>query len=90
MALVHVQCPQRHSPDVVQYGKQANGAQRYRCNNPDCQGTIFLLQYHDKGRPPAVKRRIVDMALNGRGMRGTVGVPGLLCRESVRDSIDSV
>ncbi len=43
MALVHVQCPQCQSIDVVQYGKQAHGTQRYHCNNPDCQRTIFLL-----------------------------------------------
>ncbi len=61
MAFVQVQCPDCHSADVVQYGKQANGTQRYRCNNRDCSRTIFLLQYHDKGRLPAVKQPIVDM-----------------------------
>jgi transposase-like protein len=53
----------------VQYGKQANGTQRYRCNNLACPRTIFLLQYHDKGRLPAVKQQIVDMTLNGSGVR---------------------
>ena len=43
MAFVQVQCPDCQSPDVVQYGKQANGTQRYRCDNPDCPRTIFLL-----------------------------------------------
>jgi transposase-like protein len=36
MALVYVHCPECQSIDVVQYGKQANGTQRYRCNNRDC------------------------------------------------------
>ncbi len=45
MAFVQVQCPDCHSTDVVQYGKQANGTQRYRCNNRDCSRIIFLLQY---------------------------------------------
>jgi transposase-like protein len=49
MAWVYVQCPDCQSLDVVQYGKQANGAQRYRCNERDCPRTIFLLQYQDKG-----------------------------------------
>ena len=35
MAFVQVQCPDCHRTDVVQYGKQANGTQRYRCNNRD-------------------------------------------------------
>ena len=77
MALVHVHCPQCQSIDVVQYGKQANGTQRYRCNNPDCQRTIFLLQYPDKGRLPAVKQQIVDMTLNGSGVRDIVRVLGV-------------
>jgi len=47
---------------VVKYGKQANGTQRYRCHNPDCSRRIFLLQYHDTGRLPEIKQRIVDKA----------------------------
>src|SRR5881296_2560976 len=77
MALVYVQCPQCQSIDVVQYGKQANGTQRYRCNNLDCPRTIFLLQYSDKGRLPAVKQQIVDMTLNGSGVRDIVRVFGV-------------
>jgi len=74
MAFVQVQCPDCHSTDVVQYGKQANGTQRYRCNNRDCPRTIFLLQYQDKGRLPAVRQQIVDMTLNGSGVRDIVRV----------------
>ncbi len=77
MALVHVQCPYCQSIDVMKYGKQANGTQRYRCNNPACARRIFLLQYHDKGRLPAIKRQIVDMALNGSGVRDIVRVLGV-------------
>ncbi|SRR6266487_2036058 len=69
MVFVQVQCPDCYSTDVVQYGKQANGTQRYRCNNRDCPRTIFLLQYQDKGRLPAVRQQIVDMTLNGSGVR---------------------
>ena len=74
MALVHVHCPQCHSIDVVQYGKQANGTQRYRCHNRDGPRTIFLIQYQDQGRLPAVKQPIVDMTLNGSGVRDIVRV----------------
>ena len=77
MALVYVHCPECQSLDVVQYGKQANGTQRYRCNNRDCPRTIFLLQYADKGRLPAVKQQIVDMTLNGSGVRDIVRVLGV-------------
>src|SRR6059058_472821 len=61
MAFVQVQCPDCQSADVVQYGKQANGTPRYRCDNPACPRTIFLLQYRHKGRLPAVKQQIIDM-----------------------------
>ena len=74
MAFVQVQCPDCHSADVVQYGKQANGPQRYRCNNRDGSRTICLLQSRDKGRLPAVKQPIVDLTLNGRGVRDIVRV----------------
>src|SRR5207302_9399244 len=74
MAFVQVQCPDCHRTDVVQYGKQANGTQRYRCNNRDGSRTIFLLQYQDKGRLPAVQQQMVDMTLHGSGVRDIVRV----------------
>jgi len=58
----------------VKYGRQANGAQRFRCNNLDCERRIFLLQYQNKGRLPEIKRQMVDMALNGSGIRDTARV----------------
>ena len=77
MALVEVQCSGCGSCEVVKYGRQANGEQRYRCKNPNCARTIFLLRYHDKGRLPAVRRQMVDMALNGSGIRDTARVLGV-------------
>jgi len=77
MAVVPVQCPQCAGIHVVRYGKQANGAQRYRCNNPDCPRRIFLLQYRATGRLPETKQRIVDLTLNGCGVRDIVRVLGV-------------
>jgi transposase-like protein len=77
MAVVPVQCPQCQSPSVVKDGKQPNGTQRYRCQNPDCTRRIFLLAYQDKGRLPEVKRQIVDLTLNGSGIRDIVRVLGV-------------
>jgi len=74
MTVVPVQCPQCQGIHVVKYGKQVNGAQRYRCHNPDCPRRIFLLPYHDTGRLPAIKQRIVDPTLNGCGVRDIVRV----------------
>ena len=77
MAAVVVQCPECGSHEIVKYGRQANGEQRYRCNNLSCERRIFLVQYHDKGRVPEVKQQIVEMALNGSGIRDTARVLGV-------------
>jgi transposase-like protein len=61
----------------VKYGRQPNGEQRYRCNNPHCQRRIFLLQYHNTGWVPAVKQQMGEMALNGSGIRDTARVLGV-------------
>ncbi len=74
MAYVQVRCPHCQCVDVVRDGKQRNGEQRYRCYNVDCPRHSFLLQYRNQGRLPAVKQRMVDMALNGRGIRDTARV----------------
>jgi len=59
---------------VIKASKQANGVQRYRCQNGQCERRIFLLQYQDRGRAPAIRRQVVDMAINGRGIRDTTRV----------------
>ena len=74
MVYVPVQCPHCQSTEVIKAGKQANGTQRYRCQNERCERRIFLLQYQDRGRAPEIRRQVVDMALNGSGVRDTARV----------------
>jgi insertion element IS1 protein InsB len=74
MVSVPVQCPYCQSTEVIKAGKQANGTQRYCCQNGRCTRRIFLLQYQDRGRVPEVRRQVVDMALNGSGIRDTARV----------------
>ena len=74
MVTVPVQCPYCHSSEVIKAGKQANGTQRYQCPNGRCARRIFLLQYRDRGRVPEVRRQVVDLALNGSGIRDTARV----------------
>ena len=74
MIAVPVQCPSCQSTEVMKAGKQANGTQRYQCQNGRCERRIFLLQYQDRGRVPEVRRQVVDMALNGSGIRDTARV----------------
>src|SRR5215208_5279247 len=74
MVYVPAQCPHCHSTEVIKAGKQANGTQRYRCQNEQCARLIFLLQYQDRGRVPEIRRQVIDMALNGSGVRDTARV----------------
>ena len=77
MAIVAVPCPECGSSEVVKYGQQPNGEQRYRCNNPSCQRRIFLLRYQNTGWVPETKQQMVAMALNGSGIYGTALVLGV-------------
>jgi insertion element IS1 protein InsB len=72
MVYVPVHCPHCHSQEVIKAGKQANGAQRYQCQNGQCKRRIFLLQ--DRGRVPEVRRQVVEMTMNGSGIRDTARV----------------
>src|SRR5215470_1591962 len=74
MVYVPVQCPYCQSTEVIKAGKQANGTQRYRCQNEQCARRIFLLQYQDRGRVPEIRCQVVDMAMNGSGIRDTARV----------------
>ena len=74
MVSIPVQCPHCQSTEVIKAGKQANGAQRYQCQNDRCTRRIFLLQYQDRGRALEVRRQVVAMALNGSGIRDTARV----------------
>jgi transposase-like protein len=74
MVSIPVQCPRCHSTEVIKAGKQANGTQRYQCQNGQCARRIFLLQYQDRGRMPEIRRQVIDMALNGSGIRDTARV----------------
>lgn len=59
---------------MIEAGRQANGAQRYQCQNEQCVRRIFLLQYQDRGRAPEIRRQVIDMAINGSGIRDTACV----------------
>ena len=74
MLSVPVQCPHCQSTEVIKAGKQANGTQRYQCQNGQCERRLFLLHYQHRARVPEVRRQVVDMALNGSGIRHTARV----------------
>lgn len=73
MVLVPIECLHCGSLDVIRHGQTSNGKQRFVCRNKGC-GKTFIQTYSDQGRLPQIKRQIVDMALNGSGVRDTARV----------------
>lgn len=69
MAEAAVRCPHCQSEAVVRYGKTSNGKERFRCQQTSECGRTFLRSYAYPGCLPAVKQQIVDMTLNGSGIR---------------------
>lgn len=72
--LIAVTCPDCHSKDVVKHGKSPEGKQRYCCRNNECLRRTFLLDYSYEGYKRSVKKKIVDMSVNGSGVRDTARV----------------
>lgn len=64
-----VQCPHCHSEKVIKNGKSAEGKQRYLCQNENCPYRTFILNQTYPGRSRQVKQQIVEMTLNGSGVR---------------------
>lgn len=71
MALVEVICPLCKTKSVVKFGLNRQKKQRYQCKNQACSKDTFILTYENKGCLPEVKEKIVEMALNGSGIRDT-------------------
>jgi len=74
MAEAAVRCPHCQSEAVVKYGKTSNGKARFRCQQRERCGRTFLRSYTYPGCLPAVKQQIVEMTLNGSGIRDIVRV----------------
>jgi transposase-like protein len=80
MARIDVRCPDCNSLNIVRYGRQPNGEQRYRCLNGACERRIFLLNYRNRVQkdedPRALQQKIISMALFGRGAMETTEALG--------------
>jgi len=74
MVLFPVLCPHCQSDQVIKGGKTKAGKQRYKCQNSACPCYSFQLDLSYKGRSPEIKDQIIDMALNGSGIRDTARV----------------
>ena len=71
MVLIPVLCPVCGHDKISKRGKMENGKQRYFCQHPECSIRTFILDYDDNGYLPEVKKKIIDMAMNGSRIRDT-------------------
>jgi transposase-like protein len=74
MVFTSVRCPHCQREQVVKRGKTDTGKQRYRCQNPDCSHQSFLRDPAYRGRLPEIKQQVIEMSLNGSGVRDTARV----------------
>ena len=69
MVLEPVECPVCGGTDMIKHGKSGEGKQRYLCQDQACYGKTFIRDYSDLGRLPQIKEQIIEMSLNGSGIR---------------------
>jgi len=74
MILIPVTCPDCKSDAITKYGKTKEGKQRCYCHNEKCETKTFILNYSYNGYLNNIKESIVDMAVNGSGIRDTARV----------------
>ena len=69
-----IHCPNCHDNELVKFGKTRQGKQRFQCRSVNCEGRTFILDHSYPGRSREVKQQIIDMAMNGSGIRDTARV----------------
>ncbi len=69
--LTEVHCPRCETSKVSLNGKTNNDKQRFICNNNLCDKNTFIINYLYLACKEEIYGRIVDMALNGSGIRDT-------------------
>jgi len=74
MLIQVLHCPHCHGTDIVRHGQTRHGKQWDCCREQCCTGRPLLLDYADPGQSPAVKRQLVDLAMNASGIRETAWV----------------
>ena len=74
MVRIPVRCSYCQSEHVIKGGMTETGKQRYRGQQPTCPHRSCLLDPAYTGRLPQIKQQVIDMNLNGRGIRDTARV----------------
>ena len=72
--LMAVKCPHCQTEEVIRHGKSSTGKQRFCCLNSECPYLTFGLDSAYPGRKQEIKKQIVDMTVNGSGVRDVARV----------------
>ncbi len=72
-----INCPKCSGTKIMKSGKSNKGVQRYCCKNLVCEMNTFMLSYKNKAYEAGIKKKILDMAINGGGIRDTARVLGI-------------
>lgn len=64
-------CPKCRSNRITRSGRNERGEQRYRCQAIDCETKTFMLKYRYRACERGIEEQIIDMAINGSGIRDT-------------------
>ena len=69
-----ITCPKCENEHIIKVGRSIHGIQRYSCRNQKCSTKTFMQKYCYKAYEPGVKEQIIEMAINGSGIRDTARV----------------
>ena len=77
MSKCRVKCPYCGSDKVRYNGRHKTGVQRVMCCNEECKHRTFQLEYKNKACKPGEREKIIEMAMNGAGVRDTGRILGI-------------
>ncbi|WP_219907729.1 IS1/IS1595 family N-terminal zinc-binding domain-containing protein [Aphanothece hegewaldii] len=80
-----VECPDCHSTEISKNGKSSEGKQRFLCKNSECLRRTFILDNSHPGRSRKTKKQMVEMSLNGGGIRDIARVLRVGCPTIIRE-----
>jgi len=84
---IAVECPKCGDKElIVKFGRTVNGKQRFCCQSQTCDVNTFILDHTNKGCRVPIKKKIIEMTLNGSGIRDISRVLGI-CTETVMSEI---
>jgi transposase-like protein len=69
-----IHCPCCGSNNIIKSGTNAKGTQRDLCQSIDCEKQTFMFDYCYKACESGIMEKIVEMAINGSGIRDTARV----------------